>query len=212
MEIPTMQTLAEKYAEAPLTGILKINNLWLAHQDSEELVELPPVPSGVTTVLLTGLPHLRSLSQLPMGVQLVYISDCGEFEFDPLSDILPPTVEALCLHNTPNVRSLPLLPDSLQRISCGRTGLEALPPLPPGLVRLYMGYSPLEVIPALPDTVTSVEIIYCRQLATIESFGTSLRDAKIMYNPILLNFPALPPTYLGGSIDAPGYAPAAIIG
>jgi hypothetical protein len=154
-----MPTLSEKYAEALLTGTLNVVYEQLVLQDYEELVELPPIPSGITKILLAGFPHLRTLPQLPVGVREVDIACCQELEFDPLDDILPPTVERLSLLTTRKVKYLPLLPSSLRCLICDNTGLEVLASLPLGLESVSIGYSSLERIPCLPDTVGYVSIL-----------------------------------------------------
>jgi hypothetical protein len=208
-----MHTLQEKYAQASLRPgtTLDIDYDHLILQDGEEIVELPPVPSGVKCVRLMGFPHLRSLPHLSVGVDLILISYCPEIEFDPLSDILPPTVTRFRLNKVPKVKYLPPLPSSLTSLDCHSTGLEALAPLPLGLKDIFITDCPLEIVPCLPDSVEAVYIYNCPQLTTIEGFGASLRDAIINNNPCLLNFPELPATFVPhGTIEAPGYTPAAI--
>jgi Leucine-rich repeat (LRR) protein len=134
-----------------------------------QLETLPPLPSTLIVLFLSGNKKLKSLPPLPNSLEELLIDDTGITELPPLpsnlerlevqgSQItslpeLPQKLRTLMCYNT-SITELPSLPASLKTLGCGSTLIAELPQLPPYLWLLGCGSCRLRTLPRLPDGVS----------------------------------------------------------
>jgi Leucine-rich repeat (LRR) protein len=89
-----------------------------------------------------------------------------------------------------NLPVLPLLPDNLQKLNCGRNQLTTLPTLPPNLVELNCGRNQLTTLPTLPPNLQKLNCD-TNQLTTLPILPPNLQKLDCDTNQLTI-LPTLP--------------------
>lgn len=122
-----------------------------------QLETLPPLPSTLVVLLLSGNKTLKSLPPLPPSIEELLVDDTGITELPPL----PLNLVRLECQNT-TITALPELSPNLVALLCYNTNLAVLPALPPSLRSLNCAGSPLTVLPTLPADLSVLACGSCR--------------------------------------------------
>lgn len=138
---------------ADLSGIEGFTNLKTLQCDSNSLVTLPALPSGLI-YLHCYLNKLTALPTLPESLISLY---CNWNQLKNLPT-LPKNLENLNCHANLIKDNFPALPDKLQYIDFGGNQSTTIPALPKELKYLYCYFNQITSLPTLPTTLIS---LYC---------------------------------------------------
>ena len=190
-----------------LPSLTPLINLKELHVDSNQLADLPELPTSLTILScsvnnLTYLPDLQSLNNLK------YLNIYGN-KLTELPDLPPNLIDLICNNN--NIEQLPKLPSRLTLLACRyNPTLKSLPELPITLKTLYCDNCQLTTLPtlsntslkwlncennkltALPQLPDTIEELFCinNNIKKIENLPKSLKKIKFEKNDNL-NYDAL---------------------
>ncbi|CAM3846168.1 NEL-type E3 ubiquitin ligase domain-containing protein [Bordetella bronchialis] len=178
------------------------------------LTEVPPLPRGLTELVLreNGLEALPA--GLPRGLELL---DASNNALTRLPDDLPSTLRVLhAEHN--RLQQLPVLPDGLDELAVSWNRLQSLGELPRSLRILEAGHNALDDLPAnLPSRLEMLIVPRNRLRRLPDGLPTSLTLVSVQHNAIEdlpANVAALRSCtiHLDGNPLAPGAIPVIAIG
>lgn len=138
------------------------------------LTKLPKrLPKGLKRLMLNYCTALRSLPDLPSGLERLDLDDAGVVEVDGL----PEGLKELSLNRCVNLRRIGKLPSTLTAL-CIREckQLEQLPELPGGLETLFITNAGLKALPDLPDSVKLLDISGVEHLLSGKKAPASLQS------------------------------------
>jgi len=138
------------------------------------LTKLPKrLPKGLKRLMLNYCTGLKSLPDLPSGIEKIDLDDAGVVEVNGL----PEGLQELSLNRCASLRRIGKLPSTLKSL-CIREckQLEQLPELPPGLETLFVTRAGLTALPDLPDSVRLLDIDGVEHLLAGKKLPTSLQS------------------------------------
>lgn len=141
---------------------------------SSALTKLPKrLPKGLKRLMLNYCTALKSLPDLPSGLERLDLDDAGVVEVDGL----PEGLKELSLNRCVNLRRIGKLPSTLTAL-CIREckQLEQLPDLPSGLETLFITNACLKSLPDLPDSVKLLDISGVEHLLAGKKVPASLQS------------------------------------
>ncbi len=167
-----------------LTGLEVFINLDTLDCSSNQLSNLPSLPSGLTFLNCYNN-QLASLPSLPSTLQTL---ECPNNQLTSLP-FLPSSLTILECGVNP-LTSLPTLPSGLTILYCAYSQLTSLPSLPSSIYGLVCGYNLLTSLPSLPSSLIFLEC-YNNQLASVPSLPSALQYLRCQNNQ-LTSLPSLP--------------------
>lgn len=138
------------------------------------LTRLPKrLPKGLKRLMLNYCTSLKTLPDIPSGIERLDLDDSGLVEVDGL----PEGLQELSLNRCASLKRIGKLPSTLTSL-CVREckELEQLPELPVGLRTLFITNSGLKTLPDLPDTVNLLDISGVEHLLAGKKSPASLQS------------------------------------
>lgn len=138
------------------------------------LTRLPKrLPKGLKRLMLNYCTSLKTLPDIPSGIERLDLDDSGLVEVDGL----PEGLQELSLNRCASLKRIGKLPSTLTSL-CVREckELEQLPELPVGLRTLFISNSGLKTLPDLPDTINLLDISGVEHLLAGKKAPASLQS------------------------------------
>ena len=157
---------------ANLDGIQYFRNLVWLNCRANNFTTMPSLQPGLRYLDCSINYHLDSLPPLPVGLDTLFAYE--DFQ----------------------LRTLPVLPNTLTYLDIASDSVTALPVLPASLLWLDAGYNRLTAIPTLPSNLYYLD---CRAnfISSVPALPTTLHEFSCAYNPLLSTLPVLPSNLYG---------------
>lgn len=187
---PLLSALELEYTAGQLQGPLPPNLRSLSIH-SAQLVGLPTLPPGLTSLDLSDIPTLTSIPALPSGLTWFKVRSCPILGSVPS---LPNALRFFWLEQIPGFTAWPSWPDSLRELRLGFMAVPgALPPLPDAVeLVVLLNLTGLTAIQDLGEGTNTIEVADCQALVELpEEIPDGLHTLAVYSCPLVQCLPWL---------------------